>query len=368
MKKPRSEFVGSVAPAIACFVVAMAACSSETQQEPQAAAAAAAPTLAGPPSFPALFAELLSRQAGTRREAIEAFREHWHPARDFVTGQTQAADASRRTAATWLLAQLGAAEDLPQLRSLLHDETESVRLMALQGIDRLHDATSAPILAERAENASFDEACQLLATLARLKPAAAEAACARLVTSEDWARRRAAARTLGELESASSALPLLARLQDRMWLVQAEAAKAAGLRRLMAAHPRLLELMKAEQYQLRAAATTALGYLRQPGDLAGVEALARADRDAEVRIAAIEALAGFPEATILPALTAKLGAADEEDEVREAALRTLAGLESTEAKARLSTILEQGDARLRKLAERVLPNEGKPGDAAAPPR
>jgi hypothetical protein len=54
--------------------------------------------------------------------------------------------------------------------------------------------------------------------------------------------------------------------------------------------------------------------------------------------------------------------------VREAALRTLAGLESTEAKARLSTILEQGDARLRKLAERVLPNEGKPGDAAAPPR
>jgi len=167
----------------------------------------------------------------------------------------------------------------------------------------------------------------------------------RVVLSEDkrWQVRRAATRSLEEVEAQFSTKPLRARLNDNSTLVRVAAVEALARRHDTKSLPALASLAQDPQHGVRAAAAYAYGMLGGEDGLRGLEPLLFDDADADVRRRAIE---GMREGKTAGAAELLLRVFEDERDrtVRAAAAAAIVELETPELVDSLVQRLEVSDA------------------------
>jgi HEAT repeat protein len=143
-----------------------------------------------------------------------------------------------------------------------------------------------------------------------------------LLKSDNWRVRADAARAVGGLKDDRAVRRLTSSVrEDEHGEVRGNAALALGLMKEKRAVRALVRALKDEDAIVRKSAASALGMI---GASSAGEALAAllADSEAEVRMAAVGGLGGLPGDDVVPALLGALG--DEHQQVREMAGRALA--------------------------------------------
>jgi HEAT repeat protein len=176
---------------------------------------------------------------------------------------------------------------LPGVTDLLHDLETNIREAASIGLRQLGDSALPTLL--------------------------------QLLHHEKWFVRRGAAWGLKEIRDRAAVPALTETLYDKDILVTIEAATALGWVRDEAAVPDLLKTLHHKNARIRKAATAALSWIGHPAQ-AGL-LLALQDSNAEVRLAAVEALKGMHDNAVLKAILK--ASYDEHVEVRGAAIEAL---------------------------------------------
>ena len=346
------------------LVLGLGACSRGSAPAPAGMGAQSRPDRAAF-DFEAALKRLTSDQEGMQRLAFAELRQNWASIRDDVARLGQRKEVAERAAGGYLLYKLADKSDAAAVRAYLRDPETEIRMLAVATVSRLHDGASVPALAENALTARYVECQTIMATMRELAPGAAERVCKELSRSDDWAKRRVAAQTLGTIEKLEDPEVLASLVDDEVWLVRLDAIGAAGSRRVAAARPRLVAGRHDVDPRMRAAIAQALGKLADPGDVAAVAEIAISDADADVRCEAAEALGGFGEEAALPSLEKILSFADEVRNVRRAAAGSVCSFRGERARRVLKALTKDSDSRIREDAAQAL--EAATQSAGSPP-
>ncbi len=308
------------------------------------------------------------------------------------------ADETDRIEAAGALKQIADPSTVPALyKAATTDPNWIVRKLAVQALAQLKDpaaaealvkVAAAPVKSDIAQPAAYEAAL----ALAEVKAPGTDAALLKLLNSNDWTIRQAAASSL----LARKAPAMVATLLKQLRAYQPERRKAAavmlGKARAKAAVPQLVALLKDQNSEVRAAAAQALGFIGDPSALpALVEAVedtyypARKEASAaisrlgtdkalnlllpklqsknpDVREIAAVALGKSKSPKVIPALEAALG--DEDPYVAAAAAVSLGDLKVAAAATQITRLLKDPHAEVRRSALEALRELKSP--AAAP--
>ena len=342
-----------------------------------------------------VMAALTGKDAAMQLAAVRAVRAGRDEALvRALAGQLSKVSASVRAAVIETLAERGAATALPAVAKEASSEDASVRRAALAALGRLGDASTVGLLAKLAAGKQGAEQRLARRSLVRLRGRGVDKAMAdRLKTAAAGVRRELIS-ALAERGVKSAVPALMSAARDKDGVVRAEAVKALGRLADAGACPAMVALLKQagtdnDRWALEAAlvaicrragaggagtasllealsgadAKTTGSILRVLAKLGGPRALAAIrlaarNKSAEIRTAAIRALAEWPDAAPLEELLA-LAASTTESVPRVLALRGFVKLSAKatdrkpDALAGLSSRGKEGHPRrTRRRAER----------------
>jgi len=249
------------------------------------------------------------------------------------------------------LADTGQAEVRPVLVEAAGNQSEAVRVAALNGLARLGTAADIPMLAGRAAAASGDEQAAARLALGAVRGEGVEAAMLQAIPGAEPKVKVELIRAVGERGAAAAAEVLLAAASDTSRPVRVESVRAlretAGPRHI----PALLALLakaanETERKDLER--TVASAIRRSKEDAAGdvIEAYKNAS-DADLRISLLNVLSAAGPATALPLVRQALQ--DANPDIQRAALNALSGWPSPEPMDDLLTLARTASDPVRQI-------------------
>jgi len=184
-------------------------------------------------------------------------------------------------------------------------------------------------------------------TLGELDVRAAEPGLVEALNDVRWEVRREAAWALGELEMRTSVVPLATALSDEAWQVRKTAAWALGEIESNEAVSALGDAMGDENAEVRRASAWALGEIESTDGVAFLTSALK-DPDGKVRQTAVWALGEIESDLAVPGLAESL--TDQDPEIRKKAAWALGEIESAQAVPALANALTDANEEVRRTA------------------
>ncbi|WP_417912862.1 HEAT repeat domain-containing protein [Candidatus Electronema sp. TJ] len=266
---------------------------------------------------------------------------------------------NKDTNVLYSLAQLGDSSALPDLRKLLSDEDEPMRLAAAKALGKIGDTSSASELVNLLANATTykDTRKDAASALGKLGDRSIVSGLIKLLVNSNKYIRMYGAELLGNLgDDDSSTVPALVNLlADKSENVRQVVARVLGNIGDSSAMPVLVKLLADEDAEVRRSAAYAVGML---GDSSVMPELFKllADTDAEVQRSAAYALSNTGDNTAVPELIKCL--ADKNRTVLQSVIGVLGSLGDSSIVHELVKLLADTDAEVRQSAVYALSSLG----------